>query len=69
MEGADDGRAWMESDGAAGNSSCTSTDTHTHSLQLEDDNIDILNEQKTFDRETSRTGGKSDLDARLWSVP
>lgn len=55
-EGADDGRAWMESDGAAGNSSCTNTDTHTHPLQLEDDNVDILNEQKTFDRENELNG-------------
>lgn len=46
-EGADDGRAWMESDGVAGNSSCTNTDTHTHLLLMENDNrLDILNEQQ-----------------------
>lgn len=46
-EGADDGCAWMESDGAAGNSSCTNSDTHTHLRLLENDNrLDTLNEQQ-----------------------
>lgn len=36
----------MESDGAAGNSSCTNTDTHTHLLLMESDNrLNTLNEQ------------------------